>query len=94
MTHDAAKHDAAKHDAPQYAAMRLQQALAEDPRTAELGIKVTVRPGEVFLRGEVMTEERRDRLAEVVAEHAPDLRIHNEVRLADCTEPTGEETLR
>jgi osmotically-inducible protein OsmY len=81
-------------EAPQYAAARLHEALAEDPRTAELGIKVTVRPGEVFLRGEVLTEGRRDRLTEVIGELAPDLRIHNEVRVADCAEPTGRETLR
>jgi hypothetical protein len=81
-------------EAPQYEATRLQQALAEDPRTTELGIKVTVRPGHVFLRGQVMTPGRRDRLAEVVAEEAPELVIHNEVRVADVGEPDSEETLR
>jgi len=81
-------------EAPQYAATRLQQALAEDQRTTELGIKVTIRPGNnVFLRGEVMTEERRRRLEEVVAEVAPQLRIHNEVRVVECDEPTERETL-
>jgi osmotically-inducible protein OsmY len=86
--------DAQQNEAPQYAATRLQQALAEDDRTAELGIKVVVRPGEVFLRGEVVTEERRARLAEVIAELEPRLRIHNEVRVTECGEPTGPETLR
>lgn len=81
-------------EAPQYSAARLQQALAEDPRTTELGIKVTVRPGNVFLRGDVMTRERRDRLAEVVHEIAPDLHIHNEVRVAEVGEPDDEETLQ
>jgi osmotically-inducible protein OsmY len=80
-------------EAPQYSATRLQQALAEDPRTTELGIKVTVRPGHVFLRGQVMTAARRDRLTEVVAEEAPDLQIHNEVRVAEVGEPEDEETL-
>jgi osmotically-inducible protein OsmY len=80
-------------EAPQYAAAHLQQALAEDDRTTELGIRVTIRRDEVFLRGEVTTEERRDRLAEVVAELEPGLRIHNEVRVTDCAEPTGQETL-
>ena len=80
-------------EAPQYSATRLQQALAEDPRTAELGIKVTVRPGHVFLRGQVMSASRRDRLAEVVGEQAPGLAIHNEVRVAEVGEPEDEETL-
>jgi osmotically-inducible protein OsmY len=81
-------------EAPQYEATRLQQALAEDPRTTELGIKVLVRPGHVFLRGDVMSPARRDLLTEVVAERAPGLTIHNEVRVAEVGEPAGEETLR
>jgi osmotically-inducible protein OsmY len=81
-------------EAPQYSAARLQQAMAEDPRTTELGIKVTVRPGHVFLRGEVMSAVRRDRLAEVVAELAPDLQIHNEVRVSEVAEPLDEERLQ
>jgi osmotically-inducible protein OsmY len=81
-------------EAPQYSAARIQQAVAEDARTTELGIKVTVRPGHVFLRGEVMSPVRRERLTEVVAELAPDLQIHNEVRVADVPEPADEETLR
>jgi osmotically-inducible protein OsmY len=82
------------YEPPQYAAARLHEALAKDPRIAELGIRVTVRPGEVFLRGEVLTEERRDRIAAVVAELAPDLTIHNDVRVVDCAEPTGRERLQ
>jgi osmotically-inducible protein OsmY len=81
-------------DAPQYAATRLQQALAEDPRTTELGIKVTVRPGQVYLRGDVMTAERRDRLTEVVTELAPDLQVHNDVRVVEVDEPIERETLQ
>lgn len=81
-------------DAPQYEAARLRQALAEDPRTAELGIGVTVRPGEVFLRGEVLTDERRERIGQVVAELAPDRTIHNDVQVSNCAEPDGEERLR
>jgi osmotically-inducible protein OsmY len=81
-------------DAPQYAATRLQQALAEDERTNELGIKVTIRPGHVFLRGDVATPERREWLTEVATELEPDLQIHNDVRVVDVDEPTEEETLQ
>ena len=81
-------------EAPQYSAARIQQAVAEDSRTTELGIKVMVRPGHVFLRGEVMSPQRRERLTEVVAELAPDLQIHNEVRVADMPEPIDEEKLQ
>jgi osmotically-inducible protein OsmY len=85
--------DSPAGEAPQYSATRLQQALAEDPRTTELGIKVTVRQGHVFLRGQVMSAGRRDKLAEVIGEQAPDLTIHNEVRVAEIGEPQDEETL-
>jgi osmotically-inducible protein OsmY len=81
-------------DAPQYAVARLNRALAEDPRTAELGVRVTVRGDQVFLRGEVPSEARRGQLAQVVRERAPDLRVHNDVRVMCADEPSGREELR
>lgn len=78
---------------PQYTASRLRQALAEDDRTAELGIGVTVRGDEVFLSGDVATPERRDRIAEVAAEVAPGCRIHNGVRVFAVGEPVGREEI-
>ncbi|HEY8374090.1 MAG TPA: BON domain-containing protein [Pseudonocardiaceae bacterium] len=79
---------------PQYAAQRLRQALIEDPRTSEQGVRVTVRGTHVFLTGHVASEERRTRLDEVIREVAPGLRVHNEVGVVDCREPAEEEELR
>jgi osmotically-inducible protein OsmY len=81
-------------EAPQYVAARLQRALAEDPRTAAQGVRVTVRGGDVYLRGDVACEERREELVEVAREIVPDGSVHNETRVVSGTEPADEEELR
>ena len=72
-------------EAPQYLVARLRRALAEDPRTAEQGVLVHVRDRTVSLTGEVATNQRRDALTVVVAEHAPDMTVNNDVQVV----PTG-----
>jgi osmotically-inducible protein OsmY len=80
-------------EAPQYVAARVQQALAQDDRTHELGIRVDIRGDQLFLRGRVSGEEQRDRLGDVAHEAAPDLHVHNEVRVVEPTEPGEDEHL-
>ncbi|GAA3441711.1 BON domain-containing protein [Planomonospora venezuelensis] len=80
-------------EAPQYVAARVQGALAEDDRTHELGIRVDVRGDQLFLRGQVGCQERRTLIADVAAEAAPGLTIHNELSVVDIREPEEEETL-
>jgi osmotically-inducible protein OsmY len=80
-------------EAPQYVAARVQQAMAEDVRTHELGIHVDVRGDQLFLRGEVSGSEQRDRLAEVARDAAPGLRGHNEIKVVEVTEPGEDEYL-
>ncbi|MFC4060634.1 BON domain-containing protein [Planomonospora corallina] len=80
-------------EAPQYVAARVQQALAEDERTTELGIRVDVRGEQLFLRGQVTSEERRELIADVAGEVVPGLAIRNELTVADVREPEGEEKL-
>ncbi|MGW0521986.1 BON domain-containing protein [Crossiella sp. NPDC003009] len=79
---------------PQYEVGRLRRALVEDPRTAEQGVKVTVRGEHVFLSGEVASEQRRRNLDEVIGELAPDLVVHNETHVVEAGAPTGREELR
>ncbi len=81
------------NEAPQYVAGRIEQALAGDPRTNELGVHANVRGGVVYLRGEVATEQRRQLVTEVVRAAAPGLAIRNEVAVADIRPPGQEETL-
>jgi hypothetical protein len=80
--------------APQYLAAHIQQRLAEDPRTAEQGVRAFVRDRQVFLRGDVPTRQRRDRVLAVVREVVPDHDIHDELVLTECAEPAGWEELR
>jgi uncharacterized membrane protein len=75
---------------PAYDAGTIERALAEDPRTHELGIRADVRDDVVYLRGEVACEERRQLIADVVADAAPHLTVRNEVAVA-VVQPPGEE---
>jgi osmotically-inducible protein OsmY len=79
--------------APHYVAGRIEQALAEDQRTHELGIRVDVRGDVVHLRGEVAAERRRELVADVVREVAPGLSVRNEISVADVHPPGQEEKL-
>ncbi|MBB6351391.1 BON domain-containing protein [Nonomuraea muscovyensis] len=80
-------------EAPQYVAARIQQALAEDTRTHELGIHVDVRGDQLFLRGQVSGSEQRERLGQVAHEAAPGLRMHNEIKVVVVSEPGEDEHL-
>ncbi|GAB3587775.1 hypothetical protein GCM10027445_68260 [Amycolatopsis endophytica] len=83
-----------EQETPQYRAAHLRRALAEDPRTAEMGVRVNVRGDDVHLSGEVTCDERRAELENVLHEAAPGLRVHNDVRVADTREPARREDLR
>ncbi|MEO3870631.1 BON domain-containing protein [Nonomuraea sp. B12E4] len=80
-------------EAPQYVAARVQQALAEDGRTHELGIRVDIRGDQLFLRGQVSGAEQRLRLGEVAHETAPDFHLHNEIQVVEAHEPGEDEHL-
>lgn len=90
---------------PQYLVQRLRRALAEDPRTAEMGVQVKVRGAVVFLTGEVATQQRCEQLGEVVAEavagSGPDsgsdsgagFTVHNDVHVVPARVPDSREEL-
>ncbi|GAA5042990.1 osmotically-inducible protein OsmY [Thermocatellispora tengchongensis] len=80
-------------EAPQYVAARVQQALAEDERTHELGIRVDVRGDQLFLRGQVPAQERREIISTVASEAAPDLKVRNEINVVEVRDPGEEEAL-
>jgi osmotically-inducible protein OsmY len=79
--------------APQYVVARLRSALADDPRTAEQGVRVAVRGDHVVLSGDVATERRRAEVSEVIREAVPDMVVHNDVRVVCADEPTRREEL-
>ncbi|WP_063125166.1 BON domain-containing protein [Nocardia arizonensis] len=76
---------------PQYTVAHLRRALAEDPRTCELGIRVTIRGETVIIDGEVESEHRRGMLETVVRELLPRAEVHNEVRIGRCDAPDHHE---
>ncbi|MBV9450960.1 MAG: BON domain-containing protein [Streptosporangiaceae bacterium] len=65
---------------------RLEHALATDPRTHELGVRVEMDGDAAYLRGEVVSQERRRRLSEVASEAAPEVTIHNQVDVIEVRE--------
>ncbi|GAB2712241.1 BON domain-containing protein [Nocardia thraciensis] len=85
-----------QHDSdllPQYLVANLRRAFAEDPRTAELGVHVTIRGDVVVLSGEVASARCREQLQDVVREHVPKLRVHNDVRVTSSAAPADREHL-
>ncbi|MFE3002725.1 BON domain-containing protein [Nocardia sp. NPDC059246] len=78
---------------PQYDTAHVHRALAEDPRTSELGVQVRLQAGIVVLTGAVATEERRRQVELVVREQLPESRIRNEVRVTPPRTPGTIETL-
>lgn len=85
--------DAVSPEAPEYAAARIHRALAEDPRTAELGVEVRVFSEKIFLHGTVPSEQRRSRITEVAGAQAPGFDVHNEVLVMEAGEPPQREEL-
>lgn len=66
-----------------YLARQIEGAIADDERTAELGVTVDVRAGKVFLRGKVSTTHRRDAVGGVARERAPGHEVVNEIQVED-----------
>lgn len=56
-------------------ARQIEKALADNPRTNELGVQVQFSRGQVTLQGEVASDERRRAVLDVVWEEAPDADI-------------------
>jgi len=79
--------------ADDYLAEHVRDALAHDPRVADLGISVTLEPGAVRLSGQVATEERRDAAALVAGEILDGRQVRNEVTVPACDEPDATENL-
>ena len=81
-------------ESPAYVAAHIEQALAADPRTTELGVHVVVRDDDVFLRGQIAGDHHRELVLTVATEAAAGRRVHDELSLLDVREPEGEEQLR
>ncbi len=75
-----------------YLAKAIEGAIADDERTAELGISVSVHAGRVFLQGTVASAQRKATVARVAAEHAANHQIVNEITVVDVAEQEAKPT--
>ena len=77
----------------EYDVAALQEALAEDPETAELGLEVVVRGEDLYLTGLVASLARKEAVGRVAVRHAGHLRVHNDLRVEDPGAPRDAEEL-
>jgi osmotically-inducible protein OsmY len=82
------------HVPDSYVIARIKDALTHDIRSGDQEIKVMVDGMRVLLLGEVVSEEHRRNVEEVVRESAPEYRIDNHLKVAVLTEPEGAEAVR
>ena len=66
-----------------YELRHVEQKLAEDPRTAEMGVQLVEHSGRLLVRGQVSGDQRRRAVLEVVREMCPDADLVDEIV---CTE--------
>lgn len=78
---------------PQYLVAHIRRTFAEDPRTSELGVRVSVRGDVVHLSGEVSSADCKKQLEEIVHEQLPSVRIQNDVHVVDVREPAETEEM-
>ena len=66
---------------------RVEQAIADDARTNELGVRIECIDRRVLVRGDVASKKRRDAVLTVVREQLPEAEIIDHLRLSDATQP-------
>ena len=76
-----------------YDAEHIRERLIKDPRVNELDVQVQLAGTALVLTGNVATEERRQSVADVVAELAPGVEVRNDVSVTSFTEPTDQEVV-
>lgn len=75
----------------QYLVARIRDALAQDLRAGDQDIKVYIEGSRILLRGDVVSDEHRRAVAEVVGEHAQGFQIDNQLKVAVLGAPEGAE---
>ena len=80
-------------DPDEYVIQRLHEAVAEDERSGELNLDIQIANRELFLRGVVPNDARRQAITQVVKEILPDDVVHNDLEVENLTEPGPPERL-
>jgi osmotically-inducible protein OsmY len=76
-----------------YVISHIQDALAHDPRTSEMGIDVTLSGDRAVLTGMVASGMQRDAIGQVASEVAREYRVVNDVTVVPCDEAGETEEL-
>jgi osmotically-inducible protein OsmY len=76
-----------------YLEARVSRRLAEDPDTAELGVKVAVHGGTVFLSGSVASQERRAHVVEAARAESGGMPVTDDLVVSGTQPPPGAEEL-
>lgn len=74
----------------EHTTQRVEQAIANDARTNELGVHIECVDRHVLVRGEVASVERRDAVLTVVREQLPDADIVDHLHVSDAAQPPQE----
>jgi osmotically-inducible protein OsmY len=90
MAENGLSQDEPKH----YLIERVRQALAQDGRTNELDVHVTVAGGKIFVTGTVPTQARRDAITEVAGDALPEHEVFNQITVYEVSEPTESEEIQ
>ncbi len=76
-----------------YDAEHIREQLIADPRINALDVRVELAGAALVVTGNVAMEERRQTIAEVVAELAPGVEVRNDVSVTSFAEPTDQEVV-
>lgn len=81
------------HEPAEYVISHIQEALAQDSRTTELGIDVALSGGRAVLTGSVASAAHRDAIGQVATEVVSGYEVVNDVSVVACDEAGGTEEL-
>lgn len=76
-----------------YAGERLREALAADPQVSDLSLQVHIVAGNVFVTGQVPTQERLEAASEIAGRVLPDHVVHNDLSVITLTEAPAVEQI-
>jgi hypothetical protein len=79
-------HEDAENPQPSgYQLKDVERLLAEDDRTSELQIQLTMTGGQLVVRGRVASQERIERVLQIVREQCPDVPLVDELEADEET---------
>lgn len=76
-----------------YDAEHIREQLIADPRINALDVQVSLTGDALVLTGNAATAERKQTIADVVAEMAPGVEVRNDITVPQLTEPSGREVI-